>query len=92
MIRVTTLLDAEGRVTLRVEGSLRGADADTLRDALRRIGTRRDPVFLDLAGVTYMDAGGVRCVRELSCGSVNPIGCVGLVEELLREPGTSSPA
>jgi hypothetical protein len=42
-------------------------------------------LFLDLAGVSYLDRRAVRLLRELAARSVALINCPPLVDDLVRE-------
>jgi hypothetical protein len=53
-------------------------------ECLELLGTDQK-VFLDLAGVSYLDRHAVRLLRELAARSVALINCPPLVDELVRE-------
>jgi anti-anti-sigma regulatory factor len=80
-----TRLPRKGRMlTVKLEGVILGPWVDTVREACtsRRRGPRR--LGLDLAAVTYVDAAGVRLLRDLIRAGVEIAACSSFVAELLR--------
>ena len=51
-----------GRIRVRLRGELDVAGAPVLRDALHRLGERREPVLLDLDELAFIDMSGLRVV------------------------------
>ena len=64
-----------GRIRVRLRGELDVAGAPVLRDALHRLGERREPVLLDLDELAFIDMSGLRVVMAAA-------------EKTLREGGS----
>jgi anti-sigma B factor antagonist len=62
----TELVHAEGPSVLRVEGEIDISTADQLRSALKAALSVDPAVVVDMAGVTFFDASGVRVVLEVA--------------------------
>jgi anti-anti-sigma factor len=67
VMRIVHASEVDGSVVLRLAGAVRGHWVDELRrlssDILQRPATR---LVLDLADVSFIDAGGLQLLRELS--------------------------
>jgi anti-anti-sigma regulatory factor len=61
MLRITTLRGNDSIPILRLEGKF----LEPWVDELRRTCLVQAPLRLDLSAVTFVDAAGVRCLREL---------------------------
>ena len=66
------------QVTLRVEGEIDLATADQLGDALKEALSADPSVVVDMAGVTFIDASGLRVLFEVaeSRDGVGPLALV----------------
>jgi anti-anti-sigma regulatory factor len=85
MVRLTRTTRLPHEVVLVVEGQIVAEWVGLLEDeCLELLGTDQK-VFLDLAGVSYLDQHAVRLLRELAVRSVALINCPPLVDELVRE-------
>lgn len=80
MLRITTLEGADSRPILRLEGKL----LEPWVDEVRRACMERRPPLLDLSALTYMDAAGVRFLRELLHEGAAIVACSGFVSALLE--------
>ncbi len=85
MLRITTIEDETPGVVLRVEGLLSGAGAATL---VRSVRSCRVPPGLDLSGVSFADADGIRAVEGLLSEGLRLVRSSAFVEALL---GTGRP-
>jgi ABC-type transporter Mla MlaB component len=83
MLRIARRDTAELSV-LVVEGHVMGPWVEELRRAGQAALARRLPVRLDLAGVTFLDRGGVELLLELGARQVALAGAPGFVAEQLR--------
>jgi hypothetical protein len=80
MLRITTLDGADSRPILRLEGKLLEPWVDEVRHAC----TVQTPLLLDLSALTYVDAAGVRFLRELLHQGAVICECSGFVSALLE--------
>lgn len=80
MLRITTIEDSDTPAVLRVEGLLTGPAVQTLLNACR---SRRMPPGLDLSGVSFADAEGLRAVESLLVEGLALTRCSPFVHELL---------
>ena len=66
MLRITVVESNACAVTLRVEGRIAGPWVEELRTTCN-VHTRPDPVqlYLELEDVSFADAAGVACLKEL---------------------------
>jgi anti-anti-sigma regulatory factor len=85
MLRLTRTTRFPHEVVLLVEGQIVAEWVGLLEEeCLELLGTDQK-LFLDLAGVSYLDRRAVRLLRELATRSVALINCPPLVNELVRE-------
>jgi hypothetical protein len=86
MLKITRLSHKGWGVTIKLEGEIVGAWVDAARDACKD-----RPHCLDLAAVTYVDAAGVKLLRDLLAEGVEIAACSAFVGELLHLEGPSPP-
>ncbi len=92
MLRITVRNHTGTRIVL--EGKLASVWVNELKDCCREILSRSDPrdVFIELADVSFVDAGGKEFLAELSREGVklvsNGIGTDALVEEITKQAGS----
>jgi ABC-type transporter Mla MlaB component len=91
MLRITVVESSNIAVTLRVEGRITGPWVEELRTACR-LHTSPDDVqlSLELADISFADAGGIALLRELRNRGVGLIRTTPFVAEQLKD-GTSDP-
>jgi anti-anti-sigma regulatory factor len=83
MLRITpTSGDAE--LVLRLEGRLVEPWPAELLNAWREAGAGGQRIVLDLSGVTFVDAAGANCLRDLMARGAAIRGCSGFIAELLK--------
>jgi anti-anti-sigma regulatory factor len=88
VLRIIQATPPDGPVVLRLEGQLRGRWVDELRrvssEILQKPASRLE---LDLAEVSFLDAGGVELLRELSSRRVALSHCSLFVAQQLKIEG-----
>ena len=84
MLRISPQPGKEQTVTIKLEGKLLEPFVETVREACEKWQSRAERVRLDLAAVSYVDAAGVRLLRELMRAGIQIAACSGFVAELLR--------
>jgi ABC-type transporter Mla MlaB component len=91
MLRITVVESSNIAVTLRVEGRITGPWVEELRTACS-LHTSPDDVqlSLELADISFADAGGIALLRELRNRGVGLIRTTPFVAEQLKD-GTSGP-
>jgi hypothetical protein len=91
MLRITVVESSNIAVTLRVEGRITGPWVEELRTACS-LHTSPDDVqlSLELADISFADAGGIALLRELRNRGVGLIRTTPFVAEQLKD-GTSDP-
>jgi ABC-type transporter Mla MlaB component len=91
MLRITVVESSNIAVTLRVEGRITGPWVEELRTACS-LHTSPDDVqlSLELADISFADAGGIALLRELRNRGVGLIRTTPFVAEQLKG-GTSDP-
>jgi hypothetical protein len=89
MLRITVIESSKIAVTLRVEGRITGPWVEELRTACN-LHTFSDEVqlSLELADVSFADAGGIALLRELQSRGVSLIRTTPFLAEQLKD-GTS---
>ena len=91
MLRISreATADSEDRVLLRLEGQVTGLWVDELRrtcdEAIGVNGRGGNPLVLDLADVSFIDAHGVALFRELSARGADLLNGSLFVMEQLKE-------
>jgi ABC-type transporter Mla MlaB component len=83
MLRITTL-EANGAVTLKLEGRVVGPWVDVLREHCESILTRESRVDLDLADILFIDSSGVALLRQLTTRQVALTNCSPFTAQQLR--------
>ena len=84
MLRITRLFPDGLAVTVKLEGELVGDWVVATRDACTIFGRTAPRLRLDLAAVTFVDAAGVRLLRDLLAEGAEIATCSGFVGELLH--------
>jgi ABC-type transporter Mla MlaB component len=84
MLKIETVRNGSGMVTLALEGRLIGLWVDQLRLACARARSGRASVALDLTGVEFVDRAGVALLRELADHDTRLSNCSPFVAEQLR--------
>ena len=82
MLRISKVVN-DGTITLRLEGRLLEPWVGALAAECAGLDACRGRLVLDLSGVTFLDAAGVRAVRELADRGHKHIVCSGFISELL---------
>ena len=85
MLRLTRTTRLPHEVVLVLEGQIIAEWVGLLEAECLELLTTDRNLFLDLAGVSYLDRRAVRLLRELAARSVTLINCPPLVDELVRE-------
>lgn len=85
MLRLTRTTQSPSGVVLKAEGRVMAEWAELLEAECRELLAANLRVVLDLGGVSYLDRGAVRMLRELTRGTLGLVNCPPLVEELLTE-------
>jgi len=83
MLIITRLDGADAIQTLKLEGKLQGPWVGELRAACEQAVLTPSRIRLDLADVSFVDAAGVECIRELIREGVPILACSGFVASLL---------
>jgi anti-anti-sigma regulatory factor len=83
MLRITRVASSDSP-TLKVEGKLVGPWVEELRQVCTELTEAAGPLSLDLSAVSFVDAAGVRLVRDLLREGMTLAACSGLVAELLN--------
>jgi anti-anti-sigma regulatory factor len=84
MLRITKVENNGAPVTLKLEGKVSDQWAALLDGECRSLLSHRKEVCLDLSGVNFMDAGGVKVVKSLPRQQVRIVNAPGFIEELLK--------
>ena len=83
MLRITSIRVNGSPLTLKLEGKIFAEWVDLLeRECLSRI-ARKEPVVLDMAGVTYLDDRGIALLRNLPARYISLANRSDFVVELL---------
>jgi anti-anti-sigma factor len=91
MLRISreTTADSKNRVVLRLEGQVTGLWVEEVRrtcdEAIGVNGRRGNPLVLDLADVSFVDAAGVVLLRELAARGADLVNGSLFVMEQLKE-------
>jgi len=86
MLRITVVESSTDTVRLRVEGRVTGRWVEELRRSCE-VQARSDGIrlFLDLAEVSFVDAGGIELLKELRSRCVTLLSLSPLVTEQLKD-------
>ena len=87
MLKIESLADAGGAVTLVLEGRLIGPWVEQLRLACTYTIDNPDRLTLDLAGVAFIDQTGLELLRSLADQHARLSNCSPFVAEQLRLSG-----
>jgi hypothetical protein len=87
VLKITQLVREVEVLTLKMEGEIVGPWIGVVCEACTRSGLRTGRLCLDLAAVTYVDAVGVRLLRDLMRQSVEITAASPFVAELLQREG-----
>ena len=89
MLRITHEPDRPQGRTLRLEGQLTGPWVDELASACQQAmeGAGASSLIVDMTGVRFVDAEGVRLLRALAAGQTTLVNCSTFVSEQLKEAG-----
>ena len=83
MLRITPT-DGESERTLRLEGRLVDPWVGELLSTCREAASAGCRLMLDLSGVTFVDAAGLTCLRDLREQGAVLRGCSAFINELLK--------
>jgi len=84
MLRITAVQQSRGRTRLRLEGRIAGPWVGELARNCEAALRSDRPVTLDMAGVSYLDAEGLRLAGALRDRGVRLVGCSAFVTEQLQ--------
>jgi anti-anti-sigma regulatory factor len=84
VLKITRLTREDRVLTLKLEGEILGPWIAIVCEACTRSGLRSGRLCLDLAAVTYVDAAGIRLLRNLMAEGVEIAACSSFVGELLH--------
>jgi anti-anti-sigma regulatory factor len=84
VLRITRLSHKGCGLTIKLEGEILGAWVSTVRNACARPSRPSNPLCLDLAAVSYVDAAGVQVLRDLLAEGAEIAACSNFVRELLH--------
>jgi ABC-type transporter Mla MlaB component len=84
MLRISRVSNHDATATLRVEGKLVGPWVGALEEACVEQAASEGGVHLDLSAVSFVDAAGVKLLRELLSREIKLSACSQLVAELLQ--------
>ena len=84
MMRITRVAGTDGVARLHIEGRLAGVEVSELAASCEAYLAARLPLLLDLSGVTFVDADGLRLLRAASRRGAALTGCSPLLGEMLR--------
>lgn len=84
--RITQVDEQAGKITaLRVEGSLRLADAELLESTYLELqSTQKTPITIDLAGTNFLDSDSASVLCRLKRRSVELIGLHYFVQQIIQ--------
>jgi anti-anti-sigma regulatory factor len=86
MLMITRIEEENTIRTLKLQGKLRGPWVDELRAVCVAAASPSVLLRLDLAAVTFVDAAGVDCLRELMKEGIPVVASSGFVAALLDLP------
>lgn len=84
MLRVTTVANEPGAITVVVEGRLTEETMDELESICAPSGGNGRPARIDVAGLRYSDRAGATALRRLREAGVAVVGASSFLEELMR--------
>jgi hypothetical protein len=83
-LKITRLSQTGRMQTIKLEGEILEPWVSSVRDACAPQGNRSEPVCLNLAAVTYMDAAGTQLLRDLIREGITIAACSSFIGELLH--------
>jgi len=86
MLKISQAGKANHSLTLKLEGRVVGPWVGELRQVCETLLTEGRPLKLDLADVTFADAGGVAVLSSFKSRGVAFSNCSPFVEEQLKSP------
>jgi hypothetical protein len=85
MLRITTVKGGDpGARQLVLEGRVVGPWIPELRNAVYAENPAQVPVYLDLAGVHFIDPDGLQCLHDLRAQGIHLQNCSPFVRDLLN--------
>jgi anti-anti-sigma regulatory factor len=84
VLKITRLSRKRRILTLKLEGEILEPWVSSVRDACAPQGRRSEPLCLDLAAVTYVDAAGAQLLRDLLREGIEIAACSSFLTELLH--------
>jgi anti-anti-sigma regulatory factor len=84
MLRITRITGNDSAPRLKLEGKLLGPWVGELKRACAEPAESAGGLCLDLSAVTFVDAAGLKLLRELLGRGITLAACSGLVAELLH--------
>lgn len=84
MLKITYLAGDKNALTLKIEGRVAGQWVHELKSECRRCLAIHRKLILDLSGVSFVDAEGVKVLRAMMGGGIEAIGCSLFVTGLLK--------
>ena len=83
MLRITRIVEAPARVTLKVEGRVVDEWTDLLRAECREILDEGAVLVLDFSDVMYVDVSGISMLGEVQARGATIVGCPEVIRDLL---------
>jgi hypothetical protein len=83
MLMITCIEGSDATRTLKLQGKVQGPWVEELRNACRAAASPPGGLRLDLAAVSFVDAAGAECLRELVRGGTPIVASSGFVAVLL---------
>ena len=84
MMRITRVAGTDGVARLHIEGRLAGVEVSELAASCEAYLAARLPLLLDLSGVTFVDAEGLRLLQAAGRRGAALTGCSPFLGEMLR--------
>lgn len=84
MLRISHGASPNGKITLRLEGEVRGPWVDELRQSCDQVLETGSNLILDLTDVSFIDLDGVALCRRLQRRQVTFLHCSPFVTEQLK--------
>ena len=90
-LKITRLSQTGRMLTIKLEGEILEPWVGSVRDACAPQGNRSEPVCLNLAAVTYVDAAGTQLLRDLMREGITIAACSSFIGELLHLEDSGKP-
>ena len=85
MLRIIkTVIEKDGRISVKVQGRLVGRSVGVLATECQAIVEQPDRVELDLAEVSYADVSGVAMLHDLTARGVRLVNATPFLQDLLH--------